>query len=113
MRLYLTLGSIPEITDLSPVERRRAWRYAARRIWFRPLPLCGMILVTFALVLFVKLAVAATERSLLWSALLVLPTCAVVGLLWGSLLAHCARPYLREFRSDFTTQESPSNVPAA
>ena len=98
MRLYLSLGSIPELADLSPPERRRAWRYAARRIWFRPLPLGGIVLLTVALVSFTQLVVPATGRSFLSSAVLVILVGAVAGLLWGSVLAHCARPYLREFR---------------
>lgn len=98
MRLYLTLRSIPELTDLSPAERRRAWRYAARRIWFRPLNLSAVVCLTIVWVAYIDIIVSATSRSILWSALALLPVCALVGLLWGSLLAHCARPYLRECR---------------
>jgi hypothetical protein len=105
MRLYLSLGSIPELADLSPPERRRAWRFAARQIWFRPVPLAGMVLVTVALVASIELIVPATGHSFLWSALLLLPVCTVAGLLWGSLLAHCARPHLREFRDGLTRPE--------
>ena len=98
MRLYLSLGSIPELSDLSPPERRRAWRYAARRIWFRPVPLVGLLLVAAAPVTFAEFVVPATAPSILLRALLVLVVGSVVGLLYASLLTHCARPYLREFR---------------
>ena len=108
MRIYLTRSSIPEMEGLPRSEQRRAWRYAARRIWFRPLPLATAFFIIAVFILLPRLALSIAGGSLTLALLIACPILATLGLAFGSLLAHEARPYIREFRD-----QSPHQSPAA
>ena len=107
MRIYLTRSSIPEMEGLTRAEQRRAWRYAARRIWFRPLPLATAFLIIGAFTLLPHLAVSIAGGSLTLAFLFACPILAILGLLFSSLLAHQARPHIEEFR-DQAQRQSPA-----
>ena len=108
MRLYLTRSSIPEMTGLSRPEQRRAWRYAARRIWFRPVPLGGFVLM---IILYISLGHwGADTFRLFWALAIVCPIAGIVGLVYGSILAHCGRPYLREYLNSIHSSEQASST---
>jgi hypothetical protein len=104
MKVYWSLGSIPELADLPPKERRRLWRECwGKVLWHWPVLLVGFVLHPALLLLvgFVLLPAAAGGGPLLLGLAVVL-VAGVIGPVYGFILEQVsipiARPYLRAAR---------------
>ncbi len=105
MQWYWRLQSIPELQDLTPAERRMAWRACAWRVvghWQ-----VWVILVLYVLI--VDIGGSFIHEVLLWFGVAALPAWwsaasywlagGVNGVIVWQVMTHYIRPYLRAFRT--------------
>ena len=112
MRIYWSLSCIPELADLRPKDRRRAWRYASLRTIFRPVLLLSGIAVVISIKVFVNMLILQFGPNSPVVLLIGLPVAAFTGLAYWSLIAHWCRPKLRRFVEQELSERPKANTTA-